>query len=134
METVGKKSGRAELSSVTRARAMAETRDGGHRRANTAYPWPGREEARTRDALTSPSSCTLASACLSSPTPPSWELQGKESTGHTRGHRQGGGAHTSMDSGSGSAKGRSSMATFLYRHRTGIVLVRVLQRKRTKRW
>lgn len=35
-ETVGKISGRAELSSVTRATAMAETRDGGHRKANTA--------------------------------------------------------------------------------------------------
>ena len=67
---MGKNSGRAELSSVTRARAPAETRDGGHRRASAAHPWPGREGARTRDALTSPSSCTLASAMtlISDPT------------------------------------------------------------------
>lgn len=38
----------AVLSTVTRARAMDEARDGGYRNADTANPWPGREKAKTR--------------------------------------------------------------------------------------
>lgn len=42
---------RAVLSTVTRAKAMDEARDGGYRNANTANPWPGREKANTRDTV-----------------------------------------------------------------------------------
>ena len=41
----------AVLSTVTRARAMDEARDGGYRNADTANPWPGREKAKTRDTV-----------------------------------------------------------------------------------
>lgn len=42
---------RAALSTVTRARAMDEARDGGYRNANTANPWPDREKAKTKDTM-----------------------------------------------------------------------------------
>ena len=42
---------RAVLSTVTRAKAMDEARDGGYRNANTANPWPGREKAKIRDTV-----------------------------------------------------------------------------------